>query len=160
MPHQIRRATAADAATIHRFICELAAYEREPDAVEATVEGLAAQMSLPVPPFECLMAELDGQPVGFALTFTNYSTWKGRPGLFLEDLFVTPEHRGKGIGLGLLRALAAIAVERGYGRMEWNVLTWNQPAIDFYEALHAEPLDEWRTYRLTGAALAAVGGAA
>ncbi len=153
----IRSAVPDDAAVIHRFISELAEYEREPDAVEATPASLRAQLESPKPPFECLIAERDGQPVGFALFFQSYSTWRGRPGLYLEDLFVPPSERGKGVGKALLRRLAAIAVQRGYGRMEWAVLDWNQTAIDFYESLGAEPLDEWTVYRLTGGALSALG---
>lgn len=153
MPAEIRFAAAEDAHTIHRFICDLAEYEREPDAVEATPEGLAAQLRDPRPPFECLIAEIDGAPVGFALFFHNFSTWRGRRGLYLEDLFVSPAARGQGAGLALLRALAAVAVARGCARMEWCVLNWNTPAIDFYDALGATPMTDWTTYRLTDQAL-------
>ena len=149
----IRFATAQDAEVILGFIRGLAAYEREPDAVEVTAAILRAQMESVDPPFECLLAELDGAPAGFALFFRNYSTWRGRPGLFLEDLFVPERHRRNGIGRALLRRLAALAVERGYGRMEWSVLDWNKPAQDFYRSLGATPMDEWTIWRLSGDAV-------
>lgn len=150
----VRPAVAGDAETIHVFIRALAAYEREPDAVEATPESLRAQLAAERPPFECLLAEEDdGAPLGFAVYFHNYSTWRGRPGLYLEDLFVPPEHRGRGVGRTLLVALARIAVARGCARMEWAVLDWNEPALGFYRALGAESLGEWTVHRLTGDAL-------
>ena len=153
-----RFATPADAETIHRFIVGLAEYEREPDAVEVTPAILRAQMTSPRPPFECVLAEVDGAAVGFALFFQSYSTWRGRPGLYLEDLFVEPAHRGHGVGVALLRRVAALAVERGCARLEWAVLDWNTPAIGFYRNLGAVPLDEWTVHRLSDAALAAVAG--
>jgi GNAT superfamily N-acetyltransferase len=149
----IRTARPDDAPTILAFIQALAEYEREPDAVEVSVEALRTQMSSGDPPFECLLCEEDGVARGFALFFRTYSTWKGLPGLWLEDLFVPEEHRGRGIGLALFRACAAIANERGYGRMEWSVLDWNEPAISFYRRLGATSMDEWTTHRLTGDAL-------
>lgn len=149
----IRSASPDDAAVVHRFIRALAEYEREPDAVEATPESLRAQMLAARPPFECLLAERDGEPIGFALFFQNYSTWRGRPGIYLEDLFVLPEQRGLGAGLALLKRTAAIAVERGAVRMEWVVLDWNKPAIDFYDSVGAKPLDAWTVYRLADDAL-------
>lgn len=149
----IRRAEVRDASIIHRLICELATYEREPDAVEVSPAQLEAQLGADAPPFECLVAEADALVVAFALYFHNYSTWRGRPGLYLEDLFVTPSHRGRGIGRRLLVELAKIASERGCARMEWSVLDWNEPAIGFYRALGAEPMDEWTVFRLTGSAL-------
>jgi len=149
----IRFATEADAETIHRLIVALAEYEREPKAVACTPDQLREQLAAEHPPFECLIAERSGQACGFALFFHNYSTWRGRPGLYLEDLFVPVEHRGQGIGKALLTRLAALAVERGCARMEWAVLDWNEPAIGFYRALGAEPLDEWTTFRLTDEAL-------
>ena len=161
----IRFARPADAPLIHRFICELAEYEKEPDAVEVDPPTLAAQMAQARPPFECLIAEQRDagadapRPLGFALFFHNYSTWRGRHGLYLEDLFVPPAHRGQGVGKALLTRLGAIAVERGCGRMEWSVLDWNTPAIRFYESLGARPMDEWTTWRLTGPALDALGAA-
>jgi GNAT superfamily N-acetyltransferase len=144
---QIRRATPEDAETIHRFVCELAAYEREPDAVEASAATYRAQLSEPVPPFECLVAEENGEPLGFALYFSTYSTWRGRRGIHLEDLWVTPGARRRGVGRALLSRLAAIAVERGCARLEWSVLDWNESAMAFYRSLGASPLSEWNTWR-------------
>jgi len=146
----IRSAVPADAESVLAFIQALAEYEREPDAVEVTADTLRTQIASDDPPFECLLCEEDGVARGFALFFRTYSTWKGRPGLWLEDLFVPEEHRGRGIGLALFRAVAAITVERGYARMEWSVLDWNEPAIGFYRRLGATSMDEWTTNRLTG----------
>jgi GNAT superfamily N-acetyltransferase len=146
----IRFAGPDDAATLYDFIHQLAVYEREPDAVEATPESLRFQLSEQQPPFQCLIAEMEGNPVGFALFFHNYSTWRGKRGLYLEDLFVPPEHRRQGVGQALLRELARIARDRDCARMEWAVLNWNQPAIDFYVELDARPLNEWIIFRLTG----------
>lgn len=156
MELSIRFATSSDAELIVGFVRQLAEYERERAAVEATPEVLRAQMDSANPPFECLIAEKDGVASGFALFFQNYSTWRARPGLFLEDLFVAPPHRRKGIGQALLERLAAIAVERGYGRMEWSVLDWNTPAHQFYRTLGATPLEEWTTWRLADDALAQI----
>jgi GNAT superfamily N-acetyltransferase len=153
MALEIRFATADDSETVHRFISELAAYEREPDAVEATPESLRRQLGSPRPPFECLIAEERGEAVGFALFFHNYSTWRGRPGLFVEDIFVPPPLRGGGVGTALFRELARVARDRGCARMEWMVLDWNDTAVGFYEKIGARPLDEWTVFRLTGAAL-------
>jgi GNAT superfamily N-acetyltransferase len=149
----IRAATPADVGQILGFIRALAAYEREPDAVTATEEGLLHHGFGPNPFYSCLIAEKDGEPAGFALFFYNYSTWLGRPGLYLEDLFVEPRFRGLGIGKALLQRVAAIALEKGCGRMQWEVLDWNTPAIDFYRAMGAEFLDEWRNVRISGDAL-------
>ena len=154
----IRTATTEDAATILRFIRELAVYEREPDAVEVTLDTLREQLASPRPPFECVIAELAAEPVGFALFFANYSTWRGRAGLYLEDLYVTPEARGAGVGKALLRHLAALAVARGCVRMEWSVLDWNAPAIGFYDSIGAAPMSQWTVYRLADAALRAFAG--
>ena len=153
MSAAIRFATPDDADTLHRFICGLAEYEKEPDAVEVTAETLRKQLASDASPFECLLAESSGAAVGFALFFTSYSTWRGRPGLYLEDLFVPEKHRGKGYGRALLRELAALTVARGSARLEWAVLDWNAPAIDFYRSLGAQAQEEWTTYRLDGAAL-------
>lgn len=157
----LRRATPDDASTIHELIRALAAYEREPDAVRATPESLAAQMRSERPPFECLLAERAdrgaARAVGFALFFTTYSTWRGRPGLWLEDLFVREEERGRGAGGALLRALGALAVERGCGRLEFSVLDWNEPAIGFYRSLGAAPMDAWTTFRFEGESLERLG---
>lgn len=154
MTARLRFAGPDDAAEIHRLIVDLATYEREPDAVVVTPAELRAQLAAARPPFECLLAELEGHGVvGFALFFHNYSTWRGRPGLYLEDLFVEPAHRGRGIGKQLLVRLARIAVERRCARMEWAVLDWNSPAIAFYRSLGAAPLSEWTIFRLTDQAL-------
>ncbi|WP_066812417.1 GNAT family N-acetyltransferase [Sphingomonas asaccharolytica] len=149
----IRPATPQDAALILRFIRELAEFEREPDAVKATEEGLRHAL-FGERSAEAVIAEQEGKPMGFALFFHNFSTWTGRKGLYLEDLYVTPEARGSGVGTALLRHLAGIALDRGCGRFEWAVLDWNTPAIDFYTAMGAESLDEWRIRRVTGEALA------
>ncbi|MDG2114391.1 MAG: GNAT family N-acetyltransferase [Actinomycetota bacterium] len=153
MPTEIRYARPEDAATILHFITELAIYEREPDAVETTVDSLRAQLEMEHPPFECLLAEVDGEARGFALFFQNYSTWRGVPGVHLEDLFVPERHRGTGIGKLLLATLARITAERGCARLEWQVLDWNQPSIDFYEAIDAAVMRDWLPCRLDGAAL-------
>jgi len=146
----VRFARAKDSETIFRFISELAIYEREPDAVKVTPQILATQLDSDNPPFECLLAEtLESEPLGFALFFTNYSTWRGRTGIYLEDLYVPEPLRGRGIGLKLFKELARIAVERNCARLEWAVLDWNQPAIDFYRSVGASPMDEWTTWRLT-----------
>lgn len=155
MPPLIRPATPADLPLILRFIRGLATYEKLLPEVEATEEKLGATLFGPRPAAECRLAFVDGSiPAGFAIFFTNYSTFLARPGLYLEDLFVDPEFRGRGIGKALLLHLAALANRRGCGRMEWSVLDWNQPAIDFYESLGAERKTEWTTCRLTGRALA------
>jgi GNAT superfamily N-acetyltransferase len=154
----IRTAVEDDLALILRFIRSLAEYEKLADAVVATEESLRASL-FGNPRFaEVLIAEEEGQPVGFALFFHNYSTFLGRPGLYLEDLFVVPEGRGRGYGKALLARLAAIAVERNCGRFEWAVLDWNRPAIEFYEALGARPVDEWTIFRVTGEALETLAG--
>jgi GNAT superfamily N-acetyltransferase len=153
MATTIRPATAADVLQILIFIRALAAYEREPDAVTATEEDLLRDGFGPNPFYFCLIAEHDEAPAGFAFYFFNYSTWVGRPGLYLEDLFVHPEFRGLGIGKALLQRVAAIAVERGCPRLQWEVLDWNTPAIDFYAAMGAEFLDAWRNVRVSGDAL-------
>jgi GNAT superfamily N-acetyltransferase len=158
----IRRATAEDAGQILKFIRALAAFERAPDAVVATEDGLIRDGFGSNPFFQCLIADYDGQPAGFALYFFNYSTWVGRPGIYVEDIFVLPEFRRKGIGRALLKQVALIAVENGCQRLQWEVLDWNTPAIDFYRELGAEFLDEWRNVRLGSEAierLAAGGGA-
>jgi len=153
----IRAAERSDLSLILSLIRELAEYEREPDAVEATVEGLERHLFGEGygrgPAAECVIGEIDGHSQGFALYFVNFSTWRGRPGLYLEDLFVRPAARGRGLGRALFLHLAALAVERGFGRMEWAVLDWNTPAIDFYRALGARAMDAWTVYRLTDAEL-------
>lgn len=171
----IRPATPADVPTILRFIRELAEYEREPQAVVASEAdllrdgwGLAADavtpsaLASPVR-FRALIAEIsvesaEPMPAGFALYFTSYSTWLGHHGIRLEDLYVTPTFRGRGIGRALLTRLAQIAVEEGCGRLEWDVLTWNEPAIAVYERIGARTLSEWRIMRLSGEALVTLAG--
>lgn len=155
---KIRAATAADLPLILEFIRDLAAYERLLHEVEATEEKLRATLFGPRPAAECLLAFTDqGTPAGFAVFFTNYSTFLAKPGIYLEDLFVKPEHRGHGLGKALLLHLAKLANERGCGRMEWAVLDWNQPAIEFYESLGAERKQDWTICRLTGDRLAQYG---
>ena len=144
----IRFAQPLDASIIHRFIVDLAIYEREPDAVEATPASLRAQMESDHPPFECLIAEVDGEPQGFALFFRNYSTWRGQPGIYLEDLFVPERHRGTGLGKLLLATLARLTVERGGTRLEWQVLDWNTEAMRFYERKKAELETNWYNVKL------------
>jgi GNAT superfamily N-acetyltransferase len=150
----IRPALESDLDTIIELIQALADYEREPDAVELDRETLRGHLFGPQPYADVLMAETgEGASAGFALFFHNFSTWKGRPGIYLEDLFVRPEFRGHGYGKALLVELARIAVQRGCARFEWSVLDWNEPSIAFYKALGAVPMDEWTTYRVTGDAL-------
>jgi GNAT superfamily N-acetyltransferase len=153
METKIRNAVATDAAVIHRFIVDLARYEREPDAVKNTVDNLRRQMSGPNPPFQCLIAEVNEQPVGFALYFFTYSTWEGTQTLYLEDLYVQPASRGENIGTSILSALARVARAHQCSRMEWSVLNWNQLAIDVYEKIKAEAQVEWTGYRICGDAL-------
>jgi len=146
--HSIRAATPADIPAILDLIRALATYERAPNAVKTTEADLLRDGFGEQPCFECLIAEEHGQATGFALYFYNYSTWRGRPGIHLEDLFVLPRFRGQGIGKALLARVAARAAERGCPRLQWNVLAWNQTAIDFYEGLGAQFLDEWRIMRV------------
>ncbi|MCC4585843.1 GNAT family N-acetyltransferase [Xanthomonas melonis] len=152
---RIRTATPDDVPLLHELITALAVYEREPEAVKAGPDDLRASLFGDAATAHALICEQDGQALGFAVYFFNYSTWLGRNGLYLEDLFVRPEARGKGAGLALLRHLAQLAVQRGCGRFEWSVLDWNQPAIDFYQAVGARPMDGWTVYRLDGERLAA-----
>jgi GNAT superfamily N-acetyltransferase len=154
----IRLATRADIPQILAFIHALAVYEREPEAVKATAAGLERDGFGPNPFYYCLIAEQDGRPAGFALYFFNYSTWVGRPGIYLEDLFVEPEFRGLGIGKALLQRVAAIAIEKGCQRLQWQVLGWNTPAIEFYRAMGGEFLDEWRNVRVNEIALKRLAG--
>jgi GNAT superfamily N-acetyltransferase len=156
MPLDIRPAAPEDVPLILRFVRELAEYEREPDAVVATEELMRAALFGAGHVAYGLVASLDGEPVGFAIYFFNFSTWLGRQGLYLEDLYVTPAARRSGVGCALLTRLAQIAVEKKCGRMEWSVLNWNKPAIDFYRSLGARARDEWTVYRLTGKTLEAV----
>jgi GNAT superfamily N-acetyltransferase len=149
----IRLARPDDVPQILALIHELAVYEREPDSVEATEDGLQAALFGPDPRVWVHVVEEDGEVVGHALWYVNFSTWSGRHGIWLDDLYVRPEHRGKGHGLALLRTLADICVERGYARLEWWVLDWNELAIGFYRSLGAVAMDEWTVNRVTGDAL-------
>lgn len=157
-PLTIRPAGPDDVDELLALIHELAVYEKAPESAVATPELLHRALFGERPTAEAVIAEWDGKPAGFALFFHNFSTWLGKPGLYLEDLFVREDMRGKGIGKALLLHLAGIARDRGCGRMEWSVLDWNTPAIDFYKALGAEPMDEWTVYRLDAAALERVTG--
>lgn len=154
----IRAARPEDVGLILAFIRELAAYEREPDAVVASEEDLLRDGFGERPLFHVRIAEQDGAPAGFAFYFYTYSTWRGRPCLYLEDLFVRPSFRRRGVGLGLLRDLAREAVERSCDRFVWQVLDWNEPAIAFYESLGARALREWITMRVEGPYIAALAG--
>ena len=152
----IRPATAGDVPLIRQLIAELADYERLAHAAVATDDDLRAQLFGERPAAEVLIGELDGEPAGFALFFHNFSTFLGKRGLYLEDLFVRPAFRGTGLGKHLMAALARIAVQRDCGRFEWSVLDWNVPAIGFYRALGATAVDEWTVHRLEGDALRAL----
>jgi GNAT superfamily N-acetyltransferase len=149
----IRPATAADVPLILAFIRELAEYEREPQEAVATAADLLRDGFGPEPKFRVDIADWSGEPAGFAFYFWNYSTWQGRPGLYLEDLFVRPQLRGKGIGKALLVHLARVALKNNCGRLVWQVLDWNTPAIEFYQSLGAETMKEWLTMRVNGEAL-------
>jgi GNAT superfamily N-acetyltransferase len=152
----IRPAGPGDVADIYRLIRELAAYERSAAEVTATVDDLAAALLRPAPAVFAHVAEHEGSVAGFALWFLNYSTWLGSHGIYVEDLYVTPAMRGHGYGRALLAELAGICADRGYGRLEWWVLDWNEPAIGFYAALGAAAMDEWTVHRLAGPALRAL----
>lgn len=155
----LRPATEADLDTIIELIHALAEYEREPDAVRLDREVLRGHLFGPRPYAEVILAETDtGASAGFALFFHNFSTWEGKPGIYLEDLFVRPELRGHGYGKAMLSELARLAIERDCARLEWAVLDWNEPSIQFYRALGAVPMGEWTTYRVTGEALRELGG--
>jgi GNAT superfamily N-acetyltransferase len=150
---QIRQATAADVPAVLTLIRGLADYERLANEVIATEDDLRQSLFGTHPAAEVLLGELEGHAVAFAVFFTNFSTFLGRPGIYLEDLFVQPEQRRHGFGRQLLQYIAALAVERRCGRLEWSVLDWNEPAIRFYQSLGARPMDEWTVHRLTGEAL-------
>lgn len=156
---EIIPATRADIPLIRQLILELAEYERAlPGEAPVTEKDLAETLFTDRPAAEVIIAYVDGQPVGFALFFHNYSTWLGKRGIYLEDLFVRPAARRHGVGFALLRQLARLAVERNCGRVEWSVLNWNELAINFYKQIGARPQDEWTTFRLTGDALTHVAG--
>jgi len=149
----LRGATIADTPQILAFIQGLAEYEKLSHVCVATEESLHQTLFGPRPFAEVIIADFDGQPAGFALFFHNYSTFRARPGIYLEDLYVLPALRGKGIGKALLKELARLAVERGCARLEWSVLDWNSPAIEFYKSLGAQPQEEWTIFRVTDEAL-------
>ncbi len=149
----IRPAVKADTATILHFIRELAIYEKAEHEAKATESHIHRTLFNEQPKAHAIICELDGEAIGFAVYFFSYSTWQGQYGIYLEDLYVSPAHRGVGAGKQLLIALAKIAVDNDCGRFEWSVLDWNQPAIDFYESLGAKPQSEWIKYRLDGQAL-------
>ncbi|GAB4215364.1 MAG: GNAT family N-acetyltransferase [Sandaracinaceae bacterium] len=153
MSAQVRQARPEDAGAMHALVVALAEYERASHEVVATADDLARALGGPAPRLFGHVAERDGRVVGFAVWFYTYSTWLGRHGIWLEDLFVLPEHRGLGIGKALLVALARRCVAEGLGRLEWNVLDWNEPALAFYRAVGAVPLQEWTVHRLAGDAL-------
>jgi len=157
---RIRAATDGDVPLVVRFIRGLAEYERLLHACHATEEKIRASLFGPRPDAEVVIAEVDGEAAGFALFFHNYSTFLAQRGLYLEDLFVLPEHRGAGVGRALLAHLAQLALDRGCGRLEWWVLDWNEPAIRFYRSLGAEPMDQWTVQRVSGAALERLAGRA
>lgn len=146
----IREARLEDTGLILRFITELAIYEKEPDAVKATEESIRESIFGEKATAHAIVCQIDDKPIGFAVYFYNYSTWLGRKGLYLEDLYIMPEHRNCGAGKEILKFLAKHAMENDCGRFEWSVLDWNEPAIKFYESIGARPQSEWIVYRLTG----------
>jgi GNAT superfamily N-acetyltransferase len=150
---KIRLAEPVDISDIHRLIYELAVYEKAPEQMVATVEQIKESLFNEHPVAFCHVAEVDGKIVGIALWFLNYSTWLGKPGIYLEDLFVQPEYRGHGIGKGFMKTLARLCTERGYERFQWWVLDWNEPSIEFYKSLGAVPMNEWTVFRLSGDSL-------
>ncbi len=156
---RVRPAVPADVPAILRLVRGLATYEKAPELCVATEADFDAALfpGTGSPATFCHVGEVDGRVVGIALYFLSFSTWTGRHGIWLEDLYVEPEHRGSGLGKALLSSLAEVCGQRGYARLEWNVLDWNTPSIDFYRSLGAEPLDGWTTYRLDGAGLSSVG---
>jgi len=155
MPHiTLRPAVPADAALIHHFITELAVYERAEREVVASVADIELTLFGPDAVAHAVVCCIDEEPAGYAVYFFSYSTWLGKPGLYLEDLYVSPARRGSGAGKALLKHLAQVACQRGCGRFEWSVLDWNEPAIRFYEALGAAPQSEWVRYRMAGEPLA------
>lgn len=149
----IRAAQPQDSALVYALVCELAEYEKLSDQVDATEEAIAAALFADAPRLSCDIAEWDGKPAGFAVWFLNFSTFRGRHGLYVEDIFVRPEYRGRGIGKALMGRLAACCLERGYARFEWTVLDWNRPSIAFYQSIGAQVMDQWKLCRLSGDAL-------
>ena len=153
MQLKIRDAVQADLPKILQFIKDLAEYEKAPNEVVLSISDLEQSLFGTNPQVYCLIAELENEVTGFAVWHLNYSTWLGKPGIYLEDLFVQPEYRGHGIGKGFMKTLAQLCIERGYERFQWWVLDWNEPSIDFYESLGAVAMDEWTVFRLSGGAL-------
>lgn len=151
----IRKAERNDAALILQFIVELAVYEKAEDEVVATLADIENSIFGDEHNTDAIICEVNGKPIGFAVYFFNYSTWQGKHGLYLEDLYVSPDHRGSGAGKALLKYLAKIAISKNCGRFEWSVLDWNEPAIQFYQSIGAKPKDEWIGYRLSDEALEA-----
>ena len=149
----IRFARKEDSPRIHTLIKDLALYEKAPLEAKATLEQIEESLFSGDPHAFCHVVEVDGTVVGISIWFLNYSTWLGKPGIYLEDLYIDPAYRGKGFGLALLKELARICIERDYERLQWWVLDWNEPSIEFYKNLGAEPMDEWTVYRMSGDAL-------
>ena len=149
----IRYATKADVPRIHQLIKDLAEYEKAPLEAKASLEQIEASLFSPNPHAFCHVVDVDGEVVGISIWFLNYSTWLGKPGIYLEDLYIDPSYRGQGFGLALLKELAKICVEREYERLQWWVLDWNEPSIEFYKSLGAVPMDEWTVFRVSGEAL-------
>ncbi|CAM3607650.1 GNAT family N-acetyltransferase [Rouxiella silvae] len=154
MDISIRQARASDADAIYNMIVELAVYEKAPQEVVTTPNEIRDTLFGPDSKTEALICEIDGKTVGYAVFFSSYSTWLGRNGIFMEDLYISPEYRSRGAGKAMLKHIAQLAVQRKCGRLEWVVLDWNQPAIDFYLSIGAQPQSEWIRYRLNGDALA------
>jgi GNAT superfamily N-acetyltransferase len=153
----IRFARKEDTPRIHTLIKDLALYEKAPLEAKATLEQIEESLFSEDPHAFCHVVEVDGTVVGISIWFLNYSTWLGKPGIYLEDLYIDPAYRGKGFGLALLKELAKICIERNYERLQWWVLDWNEPSIEFYKSLGAEPMDEWTVYRVSGDALKKLG---
>ena len=153
----IRYATKEDVPRIHQLIKDLAEYEKAPLEAKATIQQIEETIFGENPVAYCHVAEDNGQVVGISIWFLNYSTWVGKPGIYLEDLYIDPAYRGKGYGFAFLKELGKICIERGYERLQWWVLDWNQPSIDFYKSLGAVPMDEWTVYRVSGDALKKLG---
>lgn len=153
----IRPAKSEEVGEVLHLIQDLATYEKAPDQVEASEEDLLNTIFASDPRVFCDLVEVDGQIAGMAIWFLNYSTWQAKHGIYLEDLFIKPEYRGRGYGKALLKHLAKICDEKGYGRLQWWVLDWNSPAIEFYKSLGAEAMDEWTVYRTSGKALKDLG---
>lgn len=149
----IRFARKEDSPRIHTLIKDLALYEKAPLEAKATLEQIDESLFSDDPHAFCHVVEVDGTVVGISIWFLNYSTWLGKPGIYLEDLYIDPAYRGKGFGLALLKELAKICIERDYERLQWWVLDWNEPSIEFYKSLGAEAMDEWTVYRVSGDAL-------